>query len=205
MKISVKYTLLLIVIFSFILVQSAFTMKPDKPKKTGLMDEPYWKIFQEGTDQTVKWIDAENPRFAIYDSDTPGDETDDIVLDKETGLVWERYPSTTALNWYLSCTQCYKMELGGRKGWRLPTLEELYSLVHLNDGTPKLPYGHPFINIQPQSYWSATLHSYDFAINNRPERAWFVNFGNGDANVYERNSSEPFVWCVRGGTGHIGY
>lgn len=38
----------------------------------------------EGTAKSPIWQDADNPRFGIYDSDTPVDEEDGLVLDKET-------------------------------------------------------------------------------------------------------------------------
>ena len=66
------------------------------------------------------------------------------VLDKETGRVWEQSPSTDTFCWTASadCTgtgttttvldalsHCYQLEVGGRKGWRVPSIEELASLV----------------------------------------------------------------------------
>ena len=49
------------------------------------------------------------------------------VLDKETGLVWEQSPDGT---FYLPGTialegSCTAKTVGGRKGWRAPTTEEL--------------------------------------------------------------------------------
>jgi len=102
---------------------------------------------EDGTDKSVKWIDhSPNPRFAIYDSNTPTDEADDVVLDKETGLVWERAPSSGMMNWDTAVCNCYDKYLGGRKGWRLPTIEELTSFVDPNNN-PTLPVGHPFSNV----------------------------------------------------------
>lgn len=91
-----------------------------------IITRPIWQITQEGTAKSVNWVDhTPKPRFAIYDAGTPGDETDDVVLDKETGLVWERAPSSEEMNWiYAIVFYSYNKYLGGRKGWRLPTVAD---------------------------------------------------------------------------------
>ncbi|MBC8232578.1 DUF1566 domain-containing protein, partial [bacterium] len=110
---------------------------------------PIWQITQDGTAKSVIWVDHKpNPRFAIYDAGTPGDETDDVVLDKETGLVWERAPDMSTMDWYDALLYSYQVYLGGRMGWRLPTIEELASLVDPSEGPPTLSKDHPFINVQ---------------------------------------------------------
>jgi len=125
------------------------------------------------------------------------------VLDKETGLVWERtpdtdYPDTDKRDWYAACSHCYKREVANRKGWRLPTIEELASLVDNNDGkNPTLPAGHPF-NVPSATYWSSTTDADDTSY------AWRVYFGSGGVGVLEK-SGKYYVWCVRGGPGYDAY
>src|SRR5512140_126433 len=42
------------------------------------------------------------------------------VLDRETGLVWERSPSAARVPvWADAVNDCYARIIGGRKGWRL--------------------------------------------------------------------------------------
>ena len=68
----------------------------------------------------------------------------DAVLDRETGLVWERAPDATTLSWPLAQTQCVTKTVSNRRGWRLPTIQELQSLVDPTQLNPTLPAGHPF-------------------------------------------------------------
>ena len=121
------------------------------------------------------------------------------VLDRETGLVWEQSPSTSTFTWLDAQSHCNALTTGGRLGWRLPTLQELASLVDPNNpnnpgGNPDLPPGHPFSNVQSLPYWSATTYA------NSPSNAWVVNFFNGVV-LINTVSFPHFVWCVRGGQG----
>src|SRR5689334_977946 len=95
----------------------------------------------------------------------------EAVLDRETGLVWERTPSTDAVNWVFAQNHCESLRTGNRMGWRLPTLEELHTLADPSAGNvslhqPFLPVGHPFSILagdfsQPFAYWTAPLSTKD--------------------------------------------
>jgi hypothetical protein len=122
------------------------------------------------------------------------------VLDKETGLVWERSPDTATRNWTASVYYCFGKQVGRRKGWRLPAFEELMSLVDFGidvGSAPRLPAGHPFKNVQPSYYWSATTDVVD------PQEAWIVGIGNGGGGP-NRKTGTIYTWCVRAGRGYDG-
>jgi len=118
----------------------------------------------------------------------------DAVLDKETGLVWERSPQTTAVSSSNVRLTCANKAVGGRKGWRLPSLSELASLVDPSVASPgpTLPSGHPFLNVQSTNYWSASAHA------ENPALMWGVGFNNGAALSLSK-SFDQRAWCVRGG------
>jgi hypothetical protein len=116
------------------------------------------------------------------------------VLDKETRLVWEKAPSAAAENWHRAHGSCNGLSLGGRKGWRLPTVQELTSLLEAGELNTTLPDGHPFENVQPLAYWSANLIAADSRF------AWGVSFLDGSVGYLRVNASK-LTWCVRGGTG----
>ena len=119
------------------------------------------------------------------------------ILDKETGLVWEQSPNySDTLHWYSAKSYCYDLNKGGRKGWRLPTTEELTSLVDLTQSNPALPSGHPFNNVYVADYyWSATTW------DDIPDYAWLVHMGNGNLAFDHKLDYVHHVWCVRGGQG----
>jgi len=121
----------------------------------------------------------------------------EAVLDKETGLVWEQSPDTGTRTWINSQTHCYIREVGGRKGWRLPTVEELASLVDPDQANPALPSGHPFSSVQTTlAYWSATTSA---ELNSN---AWHVGFAAGAIGAEVGKTASNFTWCVRGGHGY---
>ena len=117
------------------------------------------------------------------------------VLDKETGLVWEQSPDTTARTWSRAITEAYSKTVDGRMGWRLPTIEELTSLRDPSESHPDLPRGHPFTNVQSGHYWSSTTDVLDTG------EAWGVGFSDGYL-ATDGKSSNGYVWCVRGGHGY---
>lgn len=123
----------------------------------------------------------------------------EAVLDRETGLVWEQSPDSTQRDWPAAHNHCANRVVGSRMGWRLPSIEELSSLV---DPTvdPALPAGHPFGNVQSvySNYFSATSHPTDATL------VRVVTLGDTPAHVIVGNtfkSGTSYVWCVRGGQG----
>lgn len=122
------------------------------------------------------------------------DFNNEAVLDRETGLVWEQSPQTTYASWSGALETCINKNVGGRKGWRLPSIPELASLIDPSVAAPgpTLPAGHPFLNLQSSFYWSATTFA------EIPFNAWGVNFHNGTVTPGGKPGAVP-VWCVRGG------
>jgi hypothetical protein len=122
----------------------------------------------------------------------------EAVLDRETGLVWERAPDTTPRNWSVARSHCIASAAGGRKGWRLPSIQELSSLVDPSIAAPgpPLPVGHPF-NVDPGlNYWSATIYN-----GPATEIRWVLSLSSGNPNIALEGASTFFgAWCVRGAT-----
>ena len=123
------------------------------------------------------------------------------MLDRETGLVWERDPVTahpfnTSANWGNAKPFCVQAMTGGRAGWRLPFIHELASLFDTSVAFPllALPAGHPFLNVVAGQYWSATEQaSFPGVV------AFAVKFQGKLGVLTELETSAENVWCVRGG------
>jgi len=73
---------------------------------------------------------------------------------------------------------CQDIEIGGQKGWRLPTRDELISLLDTSQSYPALPEGHPFLEMSnipqggPESgrtYWTSTEYGSD------NKSAWIIH------------------------------
>jgi hypothetical protein len=129
-------------------------------------------------------------RFAILPA-----FNNDAVLDQKTGLVWEKSPQTTSARWSDARRICSEKNVGGRKGWRLPSLEELSGLVDSSVAPPGLALtpGHPFLAIRSAVYWSSTRPGED------PKGAWGVHFGLGGGATFINWAHLVQVWCVRDG------
>jgi hypothetical protein len=117
------------------------------------------------------------------------------VLDRETGLVWDRFPTVTPYSWADAQDHCNNLIVGTRKGWRLPAIQELASLIDPSASGVTVPAGHPFgPGVGGHLYWSATTRASDSG------SAWIASFFNGSLSN-ELKGNGLFVWCVRGGQG----
>lgn len=124
------------------------------------------------------------------------------VLDKQTGLIWamdtEIYEK--AVSWEEAVRFCLNVEIGGQKGWRLPTKDELISILDTTQVNPALPEGHPFTKMGKYKYggqgfldyWTSTEYEDD------NKRAWLVFISNGMV-MDELKNFDFKVWPVRDG------
>jgi hypothetical protein len=120
----------------------------------------------------------------------------EAVLDKQTGLTWARNADIAkkALPWQEAMEFCQDLVIGNRKGWRLPTKEELITLLDTSRSAPALPDGHPFKNVKFMLvfYWTSTAYEGDSS------SAWVVgmNLGGVSDNL---KLFDSLIWPVLGG------
>jgi len=114
------------------------------------------------------------------------------VRDNNTGLVWEQTPDTNTRPWANTTDYCLNKTIGGARGWRLPSVAELASLIDPSLTVPPFVPTSIFSGIQSPDYWSATS-----VADNTLAIAWTVNFFNGDVG-FSSKSAPSHAWCVRG-------
>ncbi|MBI5741792.1 MAG: DUF1566 domain-containing protein, partial [Nitrospirae bacterium] len=135
-----------------------------------------------------------SPRFT--------DNGDQTATDNLTGLMWTRDVSFPSLAWQDALNYIASMNAGsspnfGHTDWRLPTVNELQSLVNLE--VPNQEdwlnavggYGNPFTNVHGYFYWSSTVAA------GLSGSAWMVNLHYGDVNMWDR-TVDIYFWPVRG-------
>jgi hypothetical protein len=125
---------------------------------------------------------SDSPRFSLL-FDGAG------AKDNKTGLIWEQEPDRIHDVWSASVERCLTKEVGGQKGWRAPSIDELKTLIDTSQRDPALPPGHPFSNIKSEIYWTATPHPTDDIV------AWQVSFFSGEP-VTDQKSGTRRLWCV---------
>jgi hypothetical protein len=86
--------------------------------------------------------------------------------------------------------------------WRLPTIQELQSLVHYDYSSPAMSNavgnskwttnGDAFSGVQTYYYWSSTTNADDLTT------AWYVYLDSGYVSIYGKSLTN-YVWPVRGG------
>lgn len=129
------------------------------------------------------------------------------VIDKRTGLTWQRQPNLQRIMWSQAAEVCHSAglppsTLNPVRGWRLPTASEIMGLTPLTQDSP--------FPVRPQgdSYWTSTINTsirpyhaadgedYPFVF-----RAGFSTNSSaiGAINTAPGGGSDSLgsVWCVR--------
>ena len=121
------------------------------------------------------------------------------VKDNVTGLLWQNHqvPPATFTNWGdnragdASKYAADNATLCGQSGWRLPTVDELQSIVDYSK-----PFPGPTIN----TAWFPNTPSYSYYwasspyVGATPDLAWNVYFGRGNVGPNYRRYSHPVRW-----------
>jgi len=117
----------------------------------------------------------------------------DGLCDRLTGLVWNRRADVPggAVTWPEALAAVAELNGHAAGPWRLPTVNELESLVDCANHTPVLPSGHDFRAVG-DVYWSSTTSAFE------PDWAWALYLDKGAVGVGQKRSARFRVWAVSG-------
>jgi hypothetical protein len=127
------------------------------------------------------------------------DKTDPAcTLDEVTGLSWQR--TVTTGKSYANLQSIVDAANAGdgvclEKGWRVPTVNELFSLVNFNVAFPGRVNADAMTTdaeVMAGEFWSSE------SVANAPDNAWFMSANNGGAVSFETKTSTRSVRLVRG-------
>ncbi|MDW7771735.1 MAG: DUF1566 domain-containing protein [Desulfobulbaceae bacterium] len=121
----------------------------------------------------------------------------DIVHDRHTGLCWRQTASLSSkpVRWAEALqlvAGLNQAESDRKKGWRLPNINELESLVDCSRHSPALEVNHPFTEVR-DVYWSSTTSFFE------TDWAWALYLNKGALGVGFKKQAEFYIWPVRNG------
>jgi len=114
------------------------------------------------------------------------DNGDGTITDTATGLVWQGEDDDMARDWKKAQDYAKALALAGQTDWRVPTVEELWSLANLLKCGPASEWP----GMKSAHYWSSSTYV------EKPQNAWVVYFGSGSINFSNKNNGYR-VRCVR--------
>ena len=115
------------------------------------------------------------------------------VTDIETKLMWQQGTANVKMEWEDAVSYCKDLRLASYKGWRLPELFELKTLVDRSWGYNPTINRTYFPDTVSSFYWSSTTYA------SYTSDAWGVNFGNYLFDYYYNKYYSYYVRAVRGG------
>jgi hypothetical protein len=134
------------------------------------------------------------------------DNEDGTVTDNLTKLVWLKNAACFEMMDWRNAVQAAKGLKEGDCGpnpklvlcdgssagdWRLPTMEELCTLIDFSRRDPALPDGHKFWVVPKGYHWSATT------LEHYSEMAWIVYIESGTTCYEDVKNRAGFIWPVR--------
>ena len=108
-----------------------------------------------------------------------------IIRDTKTGLEWQAEPLPPS-PWQDQMDAAARLDLGGHTDWRLPTVEELHTLIDYSRCDP----ASEFPGTQPCYFWSSSSRAASAS------NAWFVSFYSGYVNNVDK-TIYSYARCVR--------
>lgn len=175
-------------------------------KYWGLTDSN-WGL-QTGTKSSPSCTRNSNPTsvFTVNGNGTVTDNRTCLIWLQDADCVgpqaWADVDTSAKVVALIDAASCDNYTVSTFNDWRLPTAQELGSLVHYGYSSPAISNatgnakwatdGDAFSGVQSSRYWSSSTNA------GNPPHAWYVNLFSGSVGSSVK-SSASYVWPVRGG------
>lgn len=136
--------------------------------------------------------------FQLSDSNMVSDETEEViegcgqgtVIYGDEDLCWQKTTKTNIKNWQESKTYCENLVLGERDDWRLPTTDELKTIIDESYEPAVNPKYFP--GTEPAQYWTSSEY--------KEGLHWYIDFKLGYQGFAQDFIENYDVRCVRENT-----
>ena len=114
----------------------------------------------------------------------------DVIYDTSTSLLWQdSYANEEfALTYKQAKEYCQDLVIEEYKDFRIPTLNELQSIIDYKNYKPAIIKGFKYVG--NETYWSTTPYAHDY------DYVWTVNFKKGARDVKAKHY-DRYIRCVQ--------
>jgi hypothetical protein len=132
-----------------------------------------------------------DPTSTSYDTSAA-----DVVVDRVTGLMWQRAVGPDSYAWDQAKAYCDCLALGDHDDWRLPTRIELVSIVDFAKGDPAVD-GDAFPSSPSDYFWTSSL------VAGSSDVAFYLYFFDGNTHSMGKDTTYR-ARCVRSNGSAVG-
>ncbi len=166
-------------------------VKPAEPAKASVSHKPKYNLRKEPVAVSRDDLRLDkNLRPTEFVRNDFRDNGDGTVSDHATGLMWKKSGSDKRYSFYRTdeyVQHLNREKFAGYSDWRVPTIEELMSLITQNKQSNG-QYSNPILAVQADGYWSATSDT---------TFGWFVSLNGGYVDRGGISAVTYYVWPVR--------
>ena len=163
-------------------INCSFTANTSTSSRTGTIRVTATGAKSSPTEVTV----TQAPPISSYVDNGNG-----TVTDTSSSLIWQQATAPNTYNWDQAISYCESLSFAGYTDWRLPTLDELKTLVDSTQTPPTINQMF-FPDTRSSFYWSSITYAND------ARAAWGVRFSHASDEYFYKDGSY-YVRAVRGG------
>jgi len=129
---------------------------------------------------------SNDERYEHKDKSFVRDAKQEVVLDTKNSKMYYDSTPSNQMHFFAAWEHCQKMDYLGHTDWRVPSKDELRTLLELSRRSVTVK--HAFKNVKEARYWSST--------DARFGKAWYYDFDLGRYSTHEYTKKYR-VFCVR--------